>query len=355
MLGKILTVGSVVVATLEIIGFYALHSYLSEFGIGIHFSGIPVLELPSYAIRVLLSAPGKSGAFITVLFVGLIIFGMIQLLIDRSAGQSNRISYVAHPAGSNVFNSVLPSFLRDVSRGFPLYQVVVMIFLLFTGLISAENWAHNEAIAASTGKASSLRPEALGKDSVSLIPIKGVSLPTGIKDENKNGALSLIWEDEKTYYVQPIHGYSSVIGGKLKNKVAAYKIFADWFAINRSQIAAIKHSRQVSSVKITPYSPDNYILYEYIVTILLFALIIICAGVRQYSSDQNKAITIRLFDASELAALKPSPYTARSILEAISRGKDCTLVSYVNGESQNILIRHNLFDSGAVLSIKKTQ
>jgi hypothetical protein len=338
MIKGTLAFGALLVAFFEIIGFQTVHEYLVALGIPVHLTSIQVFELASWAMPVFNAAP----PILLWCFSILIILSYVRFIGVAMSKRTKTIYH--HRSGKAVspFVYVLASVFGESSSAFDVAIPVAQVFMFavvavaFSGL--AATVGGRMAAAALTGHVYGMIPEANVRDSAYLVAKPGAALPAGIREANAHGALALVWLEDKTLYVAPVHGAPKLDTG-----------FQSVFAVERDSIATVKHTtewrRRSSSVSAQKGLP----WWEWLVLALAFGVVAVGFALA-YFQQRGQIATISEADGSELANLEMPIGEAASILNAISSGRDVLLTERRKSGTRRVWLRSAAFERGLVVN-----
>jgi hypothetical protein len=338
MIKGTLVFGALFVAIFEVLGFQTVRQYLTVLGIPVHLTGMQVFELAVWGQPVFFSAsPVLLGCFSILIGLAYIRF------VGRATSQRTR-KILHHSSGTTVSPAfyVLAHVFGESSSMFdvmiPVAQVVLFGVTAFAYLAFAETVGNRMAVAALTGHVYGTTPQADVRDSAHLIVKRETTLPAGIRDANAHGALALLWLEEKTVYVAPVHAATKLDAG-----------FLSVYGVSRDSITAVKHSRQWQRHHLSAAPPANAAPWWMWVALAVTAGTLAFACVLAYRQQREQIATIAPADGSELRDLQMPIGEAESILDALSNGQDVLVTVREQSGTSRLWLKAAAIEHGLVV------
>jgi hypothetical protein len=336
MTKAILSLGALLVAFFEAIGFETVRQYLRVLDIPLHLATVPLVELTSWAMPVFFSSD------VLPLYVLCGVIVAIEYIRFLASATSRDTEVVQHyRSGKDVsplaylFSHVIgqdSSFLGAFAR---VGQIAILVLVVIGFFSHAEVTGDRIAQAALTGRVYGTAAQADLREAIHLEPKKDAVLPAGIRAANAHGALVELWLEDKTVYVAPIHATGIAAHGR-----------SAIFAVDRDAISVTKYSRQWQQPKAAtpvPAKPDWTWL-----AVPFAGLAFVLVGVLGYLQQREQVAMIAEATGEELRELTMPIGEAQTIVRAVQRGRDVYLnVRGPNG-TRRIWLRAASIEHGLV-------
>lgn len=331
--------GALLVAFVEVIGFLAVHAYLFELGIPVHFGAIPPFEFAAWAMPVFNAAPPA----LLWCFSILIVLSYVRY-VGRTVSKRTRAIY-HYRSGKDVspLVYVLSHFFGESTAAFEilipvaqvtLFAIIALAFSDIAGTVGVR-WAS----AAVTGQVFGTVPKAAVRDGVRLETKPGATLSPAIRKANARGTLAQVWLEDRTLYVTPIRS-----AAKLDTGVRSV------FAVERESIATVEHKREWRPhwyAAAPPAAPIPW--WQWAIPAVALAVLGL-AFVLAYLQQREQSATIAEADGSELNGVPMAIGEADAILSAISNGRDILLTMRENSARRRVWLKSSAIEHGLVVS-----
>lgn len=338
MIKGILGFGALCVAVFEALGFETVRAYLTVLGIPFHLSSIPVLELASWAVPVVNAAPKP----VLWLLSGLVVLSGIRFAARANAKAARAIyhyrtgkdvPFLAYVC-ANVFGETTPFFETFI----PVAQVVAAALLAGSFFGVADTVGVQEAQTALTGHVYGSAPQADSRTGVHLETKHDAVLPAGIRAANARDALALLWLDDKSIYVAPIHSQSILDKG-----------FRGTSAVERDTIAAVRYNHQWRPHRYVAPPTSSGVDWTWLGIFGLAFAFLAAAFVLEYRRQRNRIAALSAADGSELHDLQMPIDEAQAIVAAVRAGRDVSVTIAESGETRRIWLRAASIEHGLVI------